>query len=104
MSGAPAKASHNENQEQQSHPRPLWSTKIGGVEAAAIGVAVLPAFAVGSAPVAAVITAARSAAVGSLLLLSPLLFPPLAFAVPSAVPLAAAELPPPVLPLAEACA
>jgi hypothetical protein len=34
MSGATAEASHNENQEQQSHHRPLWSIKIGGVEAA----------------------------------------------------------------------
>ena len=34
MSGTITKTSHNENQEQQNHPRPLWSTKIGGVEAA----------------------------------------------------------------------
>jgi hypothetical protein len=34
MSGATTETSHNENQEQQSHHRPLWSIKIGGVEAA----------------------------------------------------------------------
>ena len=34
MSGATTKTSHNEDQEQPNHPRPLWSIKIGGVEAA----------------------------------------------------------------------